>query len=104
MSEEIQSVAKACRVARLLAGHPVQGLSNQEIAEALGLSAPNVTRILGTLIAEGWASKLGTGRFAPGITLLGLSAAAHEALDRTAGRVTEIKRNIAASAAQHRSN
>lgn len=100
MSETIDAAAKALRVARLLASRPVLGVSNLEVAKALGITASNVTRLLSTLVAEGWALKGEDGRYTPTIQFLAMNAACSAELERTMARTTEIRQRIGAAANQ----
>ena len=64
------SGTRILRVLKALRGHALNGVSNGELASALGESPANINRALNTLIEEGLAMKLENGRFAPGIQLL----------------------------------
>lgn len=64
------SGSRILRVLKALRGHALNGVSNGELASALGESPANINRALNTLIEEGLALKLENGRFAPGVQLL----------------------------------
>ncbi len=59
------SGSRILRVLKALRGHALNGVSNGELASALGESPANINRALNTLIEEGLALKLENGRFAP---------------------------------------
>lgn len=58
------SGSRILRVLKALRGHALNGVSNGELASALGESPANINRALNTLIEEGLALKLDNGRFA----------------------------------------
>lgn len=92
------SLARGLRVLKALKGHTLYGLSNGELAKALDMSPATVNRVLNTLIAEGYAVKLDTGRFAPGMALLQIAQATANELDNAATRIRETNQRIAAGA------
>ena len=57
------SGSRILRVLKALRGHALNGVSNGELASALGESPANINRALNTLIEEGLALKLDNGRF-----------------------------------------
>lgn len=92
------SAARALRVMKLLKGHTLDGLSNGEIAQALGESAVNISRALAVLVDEGVAEKLPSGRYAHGITLLQIAQAHANEIDRANNRIREINQRVMAGA------
>ena len=56
------SGSRILRVLKALRGHALNGVSNGELASALGESPANINRALNTLIEEGLALKLDNGR------------------------------------------
>jgi len=99
---EIKSGRNILRALKLLPGHALHGVSNQELAAALQTSAPQVTRILQTLVAEGLAVKLDSGRYAPGVALLGMAQRHADEMHHATQRVAEINQRVAAHAASYR--
>lgn len=89
---------RVLRVLKALRGHTVTGLSNSELAQALGESPANINRCLNTLIAEGLAVKLENGRFAHSIQMLQIAQAHAEHMMRLQDRMQEMNRRIAAGA------
>ena len=87
---EIKSGRRILQALKLLPGNAMNGLSNQELAQALGTSAPQVTRIMATLVAEGLATKLDSGRYAPGVALLGMAQRHADEMNHATARVAEI--------------
>lgn len=98
-SQGIKSGRKILQALKLLPGNAMFGLSNQELAQALDTSAPQVTRIMATLVAEGLAVKLDSGRYAPGMVLLGMAQRHADEMHNTTHRVAEINQRVAAQAA-----
>ncbi|MCC4259212.1 helix-turn-helix domain-containing protein [Pseudomonas aestusnigri] len=92
------SGARVLRVMKALKGHTLNGLSNGELAKALGESPANINRCLNTLIAEGLATRLDTGRFAPGMQLLQIAQATAMELGAAEARIREINQRMLAGA------
>lgn len=90
--------ARILRVLAALKGHSLTGLSNGDIAAATGESAPNVTRALATLVAEGYAVKLDSGRYAHSIRMLQIAQAHHDHIHRMTERAAEMQQRIGAGA------
>lgn len=88
------SAKRACRIMKALRGHTLVGLSNQELAKALNDSPSNITRSLDTLIAEGIAEKLETGRFALSIQALQIAVAHLEEMDRAKQKREELTQRV----------
>ncbi len=89
-----ESALRVLRVMKALKGHSLHGLSNGELAKALGESPANITRCMDTLIESGFATRLDTGRFAPSIGFLQYAMATAEELQRAQARITEIQARI----------
>lgn len=96
MSSHLTSAARVLRVLKALKGCTLQGLSNTELAQRTGDSPSNITRAMQTLIDEGLAVKLDTGRFAPGIALLQIAQAHAEEMARAQNRINEINQRVLA--------
>lgn len=94
------SGARVLRVLKTLRGHSITGLANSELARALGESPATINRCLNTLIAEGLAVKLDTGRFALGIAALQIAQAHAEEMARAQQRINEINQRVLAGARQ----
>jgi len=90
------SALRVLRALKALRGHTLTGLSNAELAKALGESPANITRYMDTLIEAGFATRLDTGRFAPSIGFLQYAMATAEELNRGAARINEIQARISA--------
>lgn len=91
------SALRVLRVLKALRGHTLIGLSNTELAKALGESPANITRYMDTLIEAGFATRLDTGRFAPSIGFLQYAMATADELNRGTARINEIQARISAS-------
>lgn len=90
------SGSRILRVLKALRGHSLNGLSNGELAAALSDSPANINRALNTLIEEGLAMKLDSGRFAPGIQLLQIAVAHSNEMARAQERIHEINQRVLA--------
>lgn len=90
------SGSRILRVLKALRGHSLNGISNSELASALGESPVNINRALSTLIEEGLALKLDTGRYAPGIQLLQIAMAHSTEMARGQDRINEINQRVMA--------
>lgn len=93
-----QTALRVLRAASALKGHSLHGLANVELARALGFSESSITRYMETLIEAGWAVRLDTGRFAPGMALLQFAQAHAEEMARMQSRITEINQRVLAGA------
>jgi DNA-binding IclR family transcriptional regulator len=92
------SALRVLRVLKALRGHSLHGLSNGELAKALDESPANITRYMYTLIDAGFATRLDTGRFAPGIALLQIAQAHANEMANAQHRINEINQRVAAGA------
>ncbi len=92
------SARRVLRVLKALKGHTFTGLSNNDLAKALGESPANITRYMATLIEAGLATKLDTGRFAPGIALLQIAQAHANEMATAQNRINEINQRVLAGA------
>lgn len=90
------SGSRILRVLKALRGHALNGVSNGELASALGESPANINRALNTLIEEGLALKLENGRFAPGVQLLQIAMAHNNEMSRAQGRIDELNQRVSA--------
>ncbi|EHZ8212009.1 helix-turn-helix domain-containing protein [Escherichia coli] len=90
------SGTRILRVLKALRGHTLNGVSNGELASALGESPANINRALNTLIEEGLALKLDNGRFAPGVQLLQIAMAHSTEMSRAQDRINEINQRVMA--------
>ncbi|UMS06087.1 helix-turn-helix domain-containing protein [Escherichia coli] len=90
------SGTRILRVLKALRGHALNGVSNGELASALGESPANINRALNTLIEEGLALKLDNGRFAPGIQLLQIAMAHNNEMAHAQARINEINQRVIA--------
>lgn len=98
MAKPGSSARRALAVLRILKGHTLNGLSNGEIAKALGDTPVNITRALDVLTDEGLVNKLETGRYAHSIGMLQIAQAHADEMDRAQYRIKEINHRVAAGA------
>lgn len=94
----IESAAKVLRVLKALKGHTLHGLSNGELASALGEPPSAITRAVDTLIAEGLAQRLDSGRVALSVQALQIAQSHANEMARAMDRVHEINQRVAAGA------
>lgn len=85
-------------VLKALKGHTITGLSNKDLAGALGCSASNISRDMTDLIDAGLAVKLDNGRFAHSVQMLQIAQAHAEHVSKLQSRIIEINCRIAAGA------
>ena len=78
-------------VLEALAGFAATGAKNSELVEAVKTAAPNITRVLGYLIAKGWARKAENGRFYPTPAFTRLSFAVLSDFQRLESRLADSK-------------
>ena len=90
------SGARILRVLKALRGHALNGVSNGELASALGEAPANINRALNTRIEEGLAMKLDNGRVAPGGQLLQIAMAHSNEMARAQDRINEINQRVMA--------
>lgn len=77
---------------KLLALHPVNGLTPGEIAKELGVSPAWVSHNLPQLEAKGFAARdPDTGRWRAGVLFIQISNHAAEELRRALGKITELQ-------------
>lgn len=97
-SKTSQSGTRVLRVLDALKGHSLTGVSNSELARALGESPATINRVLNTLIDAGFAIKLDNGRFAHSVKLLQIAQAHANEMARSQGRINELTQRVAAGA------
>lgn len=90
------SIKRALRVMKALKGHSLSGISNGELAKALNESPANITRTLNTLVDEGMAQKLDSGRYAPGMQLLQIAQSFSNEMANTQTRIAEMSQRVLA--------
>ena len=95
---QMTSAQRTLKVLEALKGRTLHGLSNSEIAKALGETPVNVSRALATLANEGWVTKLETGRYAHSIKCLQVAQAHADEMSRAQNRIMEINQRVAAGA------
>lgn len=92
----VQSTAqRALQILKILRGHTLTGLSNKQIAEALGAQPSAVTLSLNTLQEEGFVTQLENGRYAHSIAFLQIAQAHADHMARLQSRITELNARIA---------
>lgn len=91
-----ESARSTLRVIAALRGHSITGLSNGELAKALAMTPATVNRCLNTLIAEGFAIKLDTGRFALSVALLQIAQSHANEMHNAQNRINELQQRVLA--------
>jgi DNA-binding IclR family transcriptional regulator len=79
---------------KALKGHSLSGVSNGELAEALHESPANISRTLNTLVEEGMAQRLESGRYAPGMQLLQIAQSFASEMAATQTRIAEMNQRV----------
>ncbi|EDO2134352.1 helix-turn-helix domain-containing protein [Salmonella enterica] len=97
MSENVNtSLRRGLRILKALKGKSLPGLSNKELAKALGESEANISRAMGALIEEGMAQRLESGRYAPGMQLLYIAQAFSNEMAAGQARIAELNQRVLA--------
>lgn len=90
------AAGKVLEVLNVLSGHFAHGLSPSELAQATGLSAPNITRYVATLIEAGFAERIPeTGRIRPSSRFAVIAVGIMRSLDQAKARLDELSNRIA---------
>ena len=92
------AVRRSHKIVELLAGRFFDGMSNKDIAEALGVSPPMSSRDMDILEDMGYARKLPNGRWALTPKTLAVYRAYALHYEETQSRLGESLRNIEAGA------
>jgi DNA-binding IclR family transcriptional regulator len=90
------SAQRALRVLKALRGATFTGLSNTDVAKALGETPSNVSRSLAVLVEEGFVLRLDNGRYAHSVALLQIAQAHADHTARLQARMSETTQRIAA--------
>lgn len=88
------SGARILKILKVMKGFTLTGISNGDIAKAIGESPSNVTRALQTLIDEGLVIKLDNGLFAHSIQMLQIAQAHANHIAQMHDRITEVNQRI----------
>ena len=89
---------RTLEVLKLLRGHTLTGLSNGQIAQALGFTPSAVSLALNSLESAGLAAKLENGRYAHSVGMLQIAQAHADHIGRMQGQINEINARIHAGA------
>lgn len=90
------SLRRGLRILKALKGKSLHGLSNGELAKALGESEVNISRAMEALIAEGMVQRLETGRYTPGMQLLYIAQAFSNEMAAGQARIAELNQRVLA--------
>lgn len=93
-----ESGAKVLRVLGALKGHTISGMTNGDLAKALGESPSTINRIVNTMVAEGYAIKLDSGRYALSVRVLQIAQAHANEINRAQERINELNQRVHAGA------
>lgn len=91
------AVRRSHKIVEELAKRHFDGLSNKELAEAVGTSPVNISRDLATLESMGYAKKLDNGRWSLTSKPLAILQAYHNHYEQLQTRMMESSRNIMAA-------
>ncbi|EEJ7165571.1 helix-turn-helix domain-containing protein [Salmonella enterica subsp. enterica] len=90
------SLRRGLRILKALKGKSLHGLSNGELAKALGESEVNISRAMNALIEEGLAQRLESGRYTPGMQLLYIAQAFSNEMATAQARIAELNQRVLA--------
>lgn len=91
------SGAKVLEVLKALRGHSLHGLSNGQLAKALGEPPSTINRYLNTLIAAGLAEKKpDTGLFTHSVMMLQIATAHANEMSRARAKIDELEQRVTA--------
>jgi Transcriptional regulator len=93
-------VSRTLRILSALKGKSLHGMSNQDIAKACQLPASTVTRIVTTMVDEGYVMQLDTGRYALSVRMLAIAQAHADEMSRTIEKINELNQRVHAGARQ----
>ena len=88
---------KGCRVLKVLKAmkaHPLIGISNKELADALNISPASVSRDLDDLIAEGLVQKLDNGRYGYSVQMLRIAERYRRDNELMRQRMNELEQRV----------
>ncbi|EDS5484508.1 helix-turn-helix domain-containing protein [Salmonella enterica subsp. enterica] len=95
MSENVNpALRRGLRILKVLKGKSLNGLSNRELAKALGESEANISRAMGVLVEEGMVQRLETGRYTPGMQLLYIAQAFSNEMAAGQARIAELNQRV----------
>lgn len=92
------SATRTLSILKILKGHSLNGLSNQELTHSLNESPSNISRALDTLIRAGMVRKLETGRFALSVQTLQIAVSHLEEMEKAKHQIDELNQRIIAGA------
>lgn len=90
------SGAKVLEVLKALRGHSLTGLSNGQLAKALGESPSTINRCLNTLIQAGLAEKKPSGLFTHSVMMLQIATAHANEMSRARAKIDELDQRVIA--------
>ncbi|EDS5484648.1 helix-turn-helix domain-containing protein [Salmonella enterica subsp. enterica] len=95
MSENVNpALRRGLRILKVLKGKSLNGLSNRELAKALGESEANISRAMGVLVEEGMVQRLETGRYTPGMQLLYIAQSFSNEMAAGQARIAELNQRV----------
>ena len=86
-------VLRALSMLELLCGELPAGMSNKEIATALGVPPPYVTRTAETLIVKGWVERTEEGRFRVTTRFSRLTFRVLQSFEKASTQLDDMRRN-----------
>lgn len=90
------SGAKVLEVLKALRGHSLTGVSNGQLAKALGESPSRINRCLNTLIEAGLAEKKPSGLFCHSVMMLQIATAHASEMSRAREKIDELDQRVIA--------
>jgi len=96
MKQTTSLVARTLAILTALEGKSITGAGITELAKATGIPPPTVTRIIKTMIKEGFCIQLNNGRYAHSIHILQIAKAHADEMLRTQNRIHELIQRVSA--------
>jgi DNA-binding IclR family transcriptional regulator len=90
------SGAKVLAVLKALRGQSLDGLSNGQLAKALGESPSTINRCLNTLIEAGLAEKRESGLYAHSVMMVQIAVAHANEMSRAQAKLDEFRQRVSA--------
>lgn len=90
------SGAKVLRVLKALKGYSLEGLSNKQLANALGESPSTINRCLNTLIEAGLAEKKPSGMYSHSAMMVQIAMSHTNEMSRAQAKIDEFNQRVIA--------
>lgn len=88
-----QSVKNACAMLHALSGAVPAGMTNKDLAQAVGIAPAQVTRLAAALIEIGWLRKLDDGNYCVTPVVGGMAVRVMTSFDAAQRQLADLQRN-----------